>query len=235
MINQLSAISHYTARRTIQCVAIAGANCITVASPFEHGNYFLDSGVGSYVCEVALATNATSAGGVIDFGAGVGQYADIISPCGISWRGYDAAANTEAATRRRVRWLDVSAPAWVGAGAWVIAINVFPAAHLEVFLDNVARHARVGAILTSPQRDEAASLSMRELMTARGFVVDESGTATLRLRAEKEWLRKSLVVFTRVGSTASGNAHIRGADGGPAVRCVATPLRPGRRARVGAC
>lgn len=49
--------------------------------------------------------NATN--GVLDLGAGQGQYSSGFKACGLAWRGYDGAENVASATKQLVQWLDL--------------------------------------------------------------------------------------------------------------------------------
>lgn len=155
-----------------------------------------------------LCERAAGSASVIDFGAGTGQYRDGLRRCGLAWRGYDGAENIANATKHAVRWLDLAVPVWVGAAPWVLSLEVgehIPAAGAAAYLDNLARHAGAGLVLSWALPAQGGHHHVNEQpaawliaqLAARGFAHDEAGTAALRQRAQKDWLKATTHVFLR--------------------------------------
>ena len=85
-----------------------------------------------------------------------------------------------------------------------------PAAGAATYLDNVARHARVGAVLSWALPAQGGHFHVNEMpavwviteMATRGFRRDDEGTTEMRRQATKDWLRTTTHVFIRIAGAA---------------------------------
>jgi len=108
-----------------------------------------------------------------------------------------------------VRFLDLSLPLyWLPRYDWVVILEVLehiPASYEPVALDNVARTAGVGVVLSwavlgqggyAHVNNRSPQHVSRE-MRFRNFTEDDNRTRTLRAAATVSWLRKNVRVFLR--------------------------------------
>ena len=180
-----------------------GGFCVTKEVLAVGGNNYMDSGVVKHFCDVA-GRNAS----VLDLGCGVGHYAGPLRACGLTWRGYDGADNIEEATGGRVAFADVTAPLHLDTADWVVALEVgehLPEAFAETFLDNIARHAKRGALLSwaVPGQDGHHHVNNRpnswvvERMAARGFRLDEATSTAMRGASQLPWMKNTAMLFVQ--------------------------------------
>ncbi|KAI9004553.1 hypothetical protein DFJ74DRAFT_693703 [Hyaloraphidium curvatum] len=149
---------------------------------------------------------------VLDLGAGVGQYGHYFAQrnASFSWRGVDGALNGPEFTRGFVAHAELSVPIAVRSEPfdWVMSLEV--AEHLPkkaepVFLDNVARHAACGAVISwavpgqggHGHLNERPASYVAERMKELGFVDVPEATADARKAAKYWWLQRTAWVFRR--------------------------------------
>ena len=145
---------------------------------------------------------------VLDLGCGVGHYGPPLRACGAAWRGYDGAENVVEATEGAVQWADITEPLFLGMDDWVMSLEVgehLPAEYAKIYLDNVARHAQKGVVLSwaipgqighghiNNQPNEWVVAQMR----SRGFAFDAGASDGMRAIARLPWFRNTLMVFRR--------------------------------------
>lgn len=187
-------------------VSASGAFCVSAEQPVAGGNDYLDTGIVASLC-----ADAGQGASVLDLGAGTGQYRGPYVECGLQWRGFDGAGNTEEATGGQVHWADLSVPIDVGKADWVQSLEVgehLPERFTGVYIDNVIRHARRGVILSwavplqgghhhvnnRPNEDVIADFALR------GFVLDVERTRVFRAAASLKHFRNTLMIFVPTSS-----------------------------------
>ncbi|XP_063593324.1 uncharacterized protein LOC134770393 [Penaeus indicus] len=124
-----------------------------------------------------------------------------------SWKGWDAAANVARLSRGRIQRLNLARRVDVGEQFdWVLSLEVgehIPRQHEGVFLDNLARHACTGIVLSwaVPGQDGYHHVNPREnsyvkaSMAKHGLVADEEAERKLREAASLFWFKNTLMVF----------------------------------------
>ncbi|KAF8070957.1 hypothetical protein HT031_001038 [Scenedesmus sp. PABB004] len=117
----------------------------------------------------------------------------------------------EEATHGFVQFADLTVPLFLGRTFdWVMSLEVgehIPHELESVFLDNIARHASVGVLLTwaVPGQGGHAHVNNHpneyvvEQMTRRSFELDPAATSRLRGVATLGWFKGSFMVFRRGG------------------------------------
>lgn len=145
---------------------------------------------------------------VADFGCGRGDYAAALAAAGFAVRAYDGNPNVEAMSGGVGKPLDLSARVDVGPADWVMSFEVgehLPREFEQVFLDNLARHARRGLIVSwaVPGQGGRGHFNERPLeyvraeVARRGFAVDEAASARLRGASTLSWFRRNIHVYRK--------------------------------------
>lgn len=118
---------------------------------------YLTSDMTGHVHDAALAAFLPSwliglgVESVLDLGCGAGLYGVPLASAGITYRGYDGNPNVSAMSGGVCRQADLSAKVSLGTSDCVLSLEVgehIPAEYEDVFLRNVASHARNLIILS---------------------------------------------------------------------------------------
>ena len=210
VVRELRARTGEASCATSSALGPTGGYCLKEKDPYVKGNWYFDDALAKHVCSASSSLREKlRISSVLDVGAGVGQYGTPLKACGLEWRGFDAAENVVAATKGRVAWADFAVPLYLGAADIVFSLGMsghIPAGSMGVYLDNLARHARVAIMLTwKPTKSEPADW-MTAQMANRGFDLNSDVTAEVRAAAEKQWYKGELLVFVRRSGTSAGVA-----------------------------
>ncbi|BFZ02618.1 hypothetical protein BsWGS_05657 [Bradybaena similaris] len=149
---------------------------------------------------------------VASFGDGPGTYKKYIDSLQevISYTAYDGAPYCETVTGGVVKFLDLSAPQYgLEAYDWVMSLEVgehIPAKYENIFLDNLARHAKEGIILSwaVPGQGGLSHVNNKALvdvvaqMNKRGFDISKEDGEPLRNAASFSWLKNNVHVYYRI-------------------------------------
>lgn len=173
---------------------------------FAGGNQYLDKPVLRFLLRNVFVTGET----VADFGAMTGQYAAWLNDTGlVEAFAFDGTPNAAHITGGVVHTLDLTKPAALErAFDWILCLEVgehLPKQFESVLMDNIARHARKGAIMSWATPDypdvshvntlpEEESTRFIELF---GFKQDRFLTEGLRQTAEVEWLKQTIGVYLK--------------------------------------
>uniref|UniRef100_A0A2C9KNZ4 Methyltransferase type 11 domain-containing protein n=1 Tax=Biomphalaria glabrata TaxID=6526 RepID=A0A2C9KNZ4_BIOGL len=160
------------------------------------------------------------------FGDGPGTYKELLHRLGHvkSYSSFDGAPFCDTVTGGLVSFLDLTAPQYgLPIFDWVVSIEVaehIPAKFEEIYLDNLARHAREGIILSwaVPGQKGLSHVNNKPLadvikeMSKRGFHIDVQAGEPLRKASLFGWLRSCLLQnfqrdFERAGCLSSLRKH----------------------------
>jgi len=148
---------------------------------------------------------------VASLGDGLGEYGRAIADTGLAERvdSFDGAPFVEELTHGRVRFLDLALPQyWLPVYDWTVCLEVLehlPPVYESTALDNLARPARVGVVLSwaRPGQGGFGHVNPRprnyvvDAMERRGFRVDEIWTTKLRDAATFDWFSFTVNVYRR--------------------------------------
>lgn len=159
---------------------------------------------------------------VIDFGCGTGEYVRYLRSRGYNVRGYDGNPHTKEISHGHCQVLDLSHPVMVDPADWVLCLEVgehIPAKYESVLLDNIATHAKFGAVVSwcIPVNDWPAHLNIkeerglghvncrtneyiREQMHSRGFGYLPRMERTLREASRSVHFKHTLMCFRRLSA-----------------------------------
>ncbi|XP_059176589.1 uncharacterized protein LOC131956184 [Physella acuta] len=126
-----------------------------------------------------------------------------------SYTAYDGAPYCEMVTNGTVLFLDLTVPQYnLPIFDWVISVEVgehIPAKFEDIYLDNLARHAREGIVLSwaVPGQDGLSHVNNKllkdvvEQLRRRGFEISVEAGSPLRGGARSGWLQKNVHVYYR--------------------------------------
>ncbi|XP_059177312.1 uncharacterized protein LOC131956750 isoform X2 [Physella acuta] len=126
-----------------------------------------------------------------------------------SYTAYDGAPYCELVTNGTVLFLDLTVPQYnLPIFDWVISVEVgehIPAKFEDIYLDNLARHAREGIVLSwaVPGQGGLSHVNNKPLeavvqqLKVRGFEINLDAGAPLRDSAGSSWLKKNVHVYYR--------------------------------------
>eukprot|EP00971_Amphidinium_carterae_P210834 4183490-Amphidinium_carterae.1 len=149
-----------------------------------------------------------------DFGALDGQYARWLNDTGLVLAfAFDGIEGVNELTDGIVTQVDLSTPLeipWRAGFDWVMCLEVaehIPPSREAQFLENLARHARKGLVLSwaPPEIEGEGHVNCQPLeeskrrVEAYGFVQDKEGTEALRQAAEISWIAASVALYHRRG------------------------------------
>ena len=149
---------------------------------------------------------------ILELGAGKGCYTVALLATGKfrSVHSFDGAPNISALTRGLVEQADLTAPriALGGMSDWVVSTEVgehLPPAATDTFLDTIARHARIGAVLSWGKPGQPGNghvngrtaVDIAARMAARRLCVDVGATAQLRSAAHGSHFKQTVQVYRR--------------------------------------
>uniref|UniRef100_A0A0B7BJG3 Methyltransferase type 11 domain-containing protein n=1 Tax=Arion vulgaris TaxID=1028688 RepID=A0A0B7BJG3_9EUPU len=149
---------------------------------------------------------------VASFGDGPGQYKKHLDSLGQVkiYTAYDGAPYCETVTKGTVKFLDLTAPQYgLPAYDWVVSVEVgehIPAKFEDIYLDNLARHAREGLVLSwaVPGQGGLSHVNNKALvdviaqLNKRGFEIDKTGSEPLRQASSFSWLKGNIYTYKRV-------------------------------------
>lgn len=148
---------------------------------------------------------------VIDLGCGTGYYTNYLNRRGIECLGIDGNPNTKKLAGEDALVMDLTQHLYLEPSDWVLSLEVgehIPEAFEQTFLDNIARNAAHGVILSwaIPDQPGDGHVNCREnayiieQMWLRNFNVSVDDTIMLREWASAYprvgwWFNQSLMVF----------------------------------------
>ncbi|XP_059177302.1 uncharacterized protein LOC131956741 [Physella acuta] len=150
------------------------------------------------------------------FGDGPGLYKKNVELLGEvkSYTAYDGAPYCETVTNGTVIFLDLTVPQYnLPIFDWVISVEVgehIPAKFEDIYLDNLARHAREGIVMSwaVPGQGGLSHVNnkpleeVKEQMRRRGFEFSLESGEPLRKAASFMWLRQNVHVYNRVSPSS---------------------------------
>jgi hypothetical protein len=153
---------------------------------------------------------------VASFGDGPGVYKELILQMGQvkSYDAFDGAPYVKETTNNQVEFLDLSVPIYhLKQFDWVLSLEVaehIPAQFEHVYIDNLARHAKEGIILSwaKPGQNGHSHINNRDSdyvlarMSDRGFKRDEKASSEFKNSTKFVWFRDNLNVYRRVDQVA---------------------------------
>lgn len=186
-------------------VATSGGWCLHASQPNS----------GEHVCDkpLALAIGSLLKGQrVAGFGDGPGMYKSVYDAQMLmtSYDAYDGSPYIENITQNAVKFMDLTLPQYgLPLYDWVVCLEVaehVPRVFQAVLVDNIARHARVGVVLSwaVPGQyglghvNNRSPLEVEAIMLEAGFVEDTQNSSALRAAATVSWLKRNVGVFRRL-------------------------------------
>lgn len=148
---------------------------------------------------------------VASFGDGPGRYKQLLLNTG-KLKGYDAydgAPFSETTSEGRVMFLDLTLPQYgLPLYDWIISLEVaehIPNEYESIFLDNIARHAKEGVVLSwaVPGQDGYSHINNRpfeyvvKVMENLGFKQNQVESQKLKQAASLPWLKSNTNVYRR--------------------------------------
>lgn len=137
------------------------------------------------------------------------KYCTLI-PFPLAYDAYDGSPYAPEVGETKVHFLDLSVPQYgLPVYDWVISLEVaehIPRQFEKSFLDNVARHAYKGVILSWAVPDQGGyshvnrrtQAYVKAAMLNRGFLVDLEATSKMQRAAQLPWLKENTVVYRRM-------------------------------------
>ncbi|BFZ02615.1 hypothetical protein BsWGS_05655 [Bradybaena similaris] len=182
-----------------------GGWCAEASAP-NSSSHYTDLGLAKAV------SNFLKGKVVASFGDGPGTYKKYIDSLQevASYTSYDGAPYCETVTGGVVKFLDLSAPQYgLEAYDWVMSLEVgehIPAKYENIFLDNLARHAKEGIILSwaVPGQGGLSHVNNKPLedvvaqMNKRGFDINKEASEPLRKASGAPWLQRNIYVYYRI-------------------------------------
>lgn len=183
----------------------------------EHGYWIENLPDGrEYDGQLCKAMSELVSGKVYDLGCGRGWYVMRLREMGRDVEGMDGSPRTVEVANCRVCDLALPQTDKYSPADWVITLEVgehIPAAHENVFLDNITGLARKGVIVSwaPPGQQGTGHVNCRSLdwvvekMAERGFVFRHESTEKLRAAAGIGYFKTNLCVFTRDSAASLGD------------------------------
>lgn len=148
---------------------------------------------------------------VASFGDGPGRYKQLLSDSGLlkGYDAYDGAPFSEKTSEGRVMYLDLTLPQYgLPLYDWVMSLEVaehIPKEYESIYLDNIARHAKEGIILSwaKPGQGGFSHVNTRPFEYVKaafeklGFEHDAQNSDMLKKAASLEWLQWNTNVYRR--------------------------------------
>ncbi|XP_071116135.1 uncharacterized protein [Haliotis cracherodii] len=169
---------------------------------------------GSHICDKSLAEqlsiffqNQT----VASFGDGPGDYKKYLDSTRrlLIYDAFDGAPYGPETSGGVVRFLDLTAPQYgLPIYDWIISLEVaehIPSQYEEVYVDNIARHAKIGIVLSwaVPGQGGLSHVNNRPLsyvqsvLSGKGFEPDMAASNVLQKQATLPWLKTNIYVYRR--------------------------------------
>jgi len=174
----------------------------------DHGQWLVEHEDGkAFDASLAEALAVELDGSVLDAGCGRGHYVSALVKRGINVVGVDG--NPGTGKYDNCHCCDLALPAGDKYSRdWVLSLEVgehIPEEHEDVYLDNIARFATRGIVLSwaAPGQPGVGHVNCRpqswviEQMADRGFVLDLERTDRLREASTLLYLRTNILVFTK--------------------------------------
>ena len=151
---------------------------------------------------------------VASFGDGPGRYKQLLLETG-KLKGYDAydgAPFTEETSEGRVTFLNLTLPQYgLPVYDWIMSLEVaehIPSQFENIFIDNIARHAKEGVVLSWARPRQGGYSHVNEkpfgyvigAMEFRGFTHDAIESQKLKKVATVNWLKSNTNVYRRNSS-----------------------------------
>ena len=161
---------------------------------------------------MALALADVFAGDTVaSFGDGLGEYKKIVDRTGkvTLYDSYDGAPFCENKTNGVTKYLDLTIPVYgLKMYDWILCLEVgehVPKIHEETLLDNIARHAGKGIVLSwavpnQPGRGHINNQPIEYIINQfdkRGFEHDEDSSISLRKKSRDGNLKRNTNIFRR--------------------------------------
>lgn len=148
------------------------------------------------------------AASIYDFGCGNGAYTLFFRQHGLRCEGFDGNPETSRMTQGQCVELELHQPVDLQPVDWVISLEVgehIPLEYEAIFLDNLARHAKKGVVLSWAIEGQGGhghvncrnNDYMIEQMRQRGFRYLPEPSRNLRAIVELSWFEETLMVFSR--------------------------------------
>ena len=159
---------------------------------------------------------------VASFGDGDGGYKKLMDKSGKVpvYDSYDGAPFCENKTGGLVKFLDLSMPVFgLKLYDWIISLEVgehIPQKYEQTFLDNIARHAGKGIILSwaPPKQGGHGHVNCQpfeyivDQLEKRGFDLDKESSAKLQAACKVGWLKRNTNVYRRKSSHTANQLMI---------------------------
>ncbi|KAK7461566.1 hypothetical protein BaRGS_00038683 [Batillaria attramentaria] len=169
----------------------------------------------AHVCDEPLAraiSELLKGKAVAGFGDGPGMYKEIHDRRRLmaSYHAYDGSPYIENVTNNMVKFMDLTIPQYgLPLYDWVVCLEVaehIPHKYQDVFLDNIARHARSGIIMSwaPPGQgglnhiNEQSREEVQRIMKNIDFALDLNSTKVLRDASSVNWLKRNVKVYRRI-------------------------------------
>lgn len=148
---------------------------------------------------------------VCSFGDGPGRYKQLLIDSGKlkAYDAYDGAPFCDKTSEGRVKFLDLTLPQYgLPVCDWVISLEVaehIPAEFEHVYIDNIARHAQEGVVLSwaRPGQGGYSHINNRDIeyisnvMLKQDFIHDIKDSEKLKNASSLHWLKSNINVFKR--------------------------------------
>jgi hypothetical protein len=149
---------------------------------------------------------------IASFGDGPGVYKEIFDRLNQVkvYDAFDGAPYIENITNNVVKFLDLSVPVFhLNTYDWVISIEVaehIPKEFETIYLDNMARHAKIGIVLSWSQEGQIGKSHVNERnfdyvkkqLEKRHFYHDEKSSNFLKENADLFWIKNNINVYRKI-------------------------------------
>jgi hypothetical protein len=149
---------------------------------------------------------------VASFGDGPGLYKEKIEVLNQvkSYEAFDGAPFAETTTENRVSFLDLSVPIYhLDKYDWIVSVEVaehIPKEFENIFIDNLARHAKEGVIMSWANVGQTGTSHVNERnfdyvkakMEARGFVRDVQSSEYFQKNSAFPYFKRNLQVWRKL-------------------------------------
>lgn len=168
-----------------------------------------DHFLSSVITKFLLIERAES---IVDFGCGVGLYAQQFLKHHIPTEAYDGNPLTPELTEGVGKIQDLSVPFDLGKQFdWVMSLEVgehLPKIYEQIFIENLIRHCRKGIILSWAVKEQGGlghvnmqdNAYIKEVFGSYGFVNDIAEENRFRNFCSLPWFKKSIMIFRKSNS-----------------------------------
>lgn len=148
---------------------------------------------------------------VASFGNRLESYKQVLFGTGLlnSYDAYKVTPRSEEASKESMKFVDLTLPQYgLPLYDWILCLEVaehIPQEYEAVFIDNIARHAREGIVLSWAIPGQQGYLHInnqpftyvKDLLDKLGFEHDQESSEKLKMASEFDWLKKSINVYRR--------------------------------------